>query len=101
MDIPPFNETEYMNPFSLDSLTPILMIAFLIMLLLVLFYCYNKIRIPLLIFVVYIFILFIGFTTMKDKTIPLTPYIQILIMLISTVIMISVISDLFERKSDF
>ena len=60
-------------------------------------YCYMKVRVFLVILVIYLFSLIIGFMALNESIIPFTPYLQIFFLIFQSIIFIIVALEVFRK----
>lgn len=91
-------QTNYTNVVDLTSMiTPVLSLFFIIFLIGLMIFCYLKVRVFLVILVIYLFSLLIGVMFLEIDNIPFTPYLQIFFILIQTIFLIIVSIELYEN----
>lgn len=96
-------QTNYTNiiDFS-DMLTPFLALFFILFLIGIMTFCYLKMRVFLVILVIFLFSLIIGVMFMSYEFIPFTPYLQIFFIMYQSIILIVVSIELYENiKTDY
>lgn len=95
-----YNITE--GQYNLFSFFPIMSLFGIILLFVIMIYCYLKIRIFLVILVIYLFSLVIGVLSFNESIIPFTPYLQIFFLLFQTTIFFLVAKEVFvDGKEKF
>lgn len=87
------------NPqYDLLGFFPIMSLFAIIFLFMLMIYCYMKIRVFLVILVVYIFSLVIGVVSFNESVIPFTPFLQIFFLVFQTIIFIIVCLEVFRNE---
>lgn len=93
----------FTDPFDIDfnleiMLGPLFMIITLLFLMLIMVSLYMKVRIFLVILVVFVFSLVMGNISLSNGDIPFSPYLQIFFMVFQTFIFILTSIDAFGKK---
>ena len=90
-----WNET--LPQFDVLGVYPLMTFFGIIFLFALMLYCYMKIRIFLVILVIYLFSLIIGFSALNESIIPFTPYLQLFFLVFQTIIFIIVVLEVFRK----
>ena len=90
-----WNET--LPQFDVLGVYPLMTFFGIIFLFALMLYCYMKIRIFLVILVIYLFSLIIGFSALNESIIPFTPYLQLFFLVFQTIIFIIVALEVFRK----
>ena len=93
-----FNFTDQYN---LLGYYPIMSLFVIIFLFGLMIFCYLKIRIFLVILVIYLFSLVIGISSFDESTIPFTSYLQIFFLIFQTILFFITALDTFQNKNRF
>ena len=90
-----WNET--LPQFDVLGVYPLMTFFGIIFLFALMLYCYMKVRIFLVILVIYLFSLIIGFSALNESIIPFTPYLQLFFLVFQTIIFIIVALEVFRK----
>lgn len=86
------------SQFDLLGFYPLMAFFGLIFLLGLMIFCYLKIRVFVVILVIYGFSLIIGIMAFSESIIPFTPFLQIFFLIFQTIIFIITTIETFEKK---
>lgn len=92
-----WNET-YVPNLNVDVwIIPFLEFFFLMILILIMVYLYRKMRVWLLILMVFLFSLVFGMISIMSFSIPFSPYIQIFFMLFQSIVFLQTSLEVFKK----
>ena len=86
--------------FDLLGFYPLMSFFAILFLFALMLFCYIKIRVFLVILVIYLFSLVIGITAFNESVIPFTPFLQIFFLVFQSIIFIIVSIEVFSKNEN-
>ena len=91
---------ESLPQFDLLGFYPLMTFFAIIFLFCLMLFCYIKVRVFLVILVIYLFSLVIGITAMNESIIPFSPFLQIFFLVFQSIIFIIVSIEVFSKNEN-
>lgn len=91
-----WNDT--IDVYEMFDLLPVLDFFVMLFLVMLMIFCYMKLRVFYIILLIYLFSIIIGVMALSDPYVPFTPYFQVLFILFQTMIFFADCLDTFSKK---